>query len=57
MSSRQQTESDSDEKPYIWFSMGIDYSSPYIHSTTVLCDTDSNILCLHRALHCAQLHG
>ena len=25
--------------PYIWFSMGIDHSNPYIHSTTVLCDT------------------
>ena len=23
---------------YIWFSMGIDHSNPYIHSTTVLCD-------------------
>ena len=23
---------------YTWFSMGIDHSSPYIHSTTVLCD-------------------
>ena len=26
------------EYPYIWFSMGIDHSNPYIHSTTVLCD-------------------
>ena len=25
--------------PYIWFSIGIDHSNPYIHSTTVLCDT------------------
>ena len=24
-SSRQQTESESDKKPYIWFSMGIDH--------------------------------
>ena len=23
----------------MWFSMGIDHSNPYIHSTTVLCDT------------------
>ena len=37
-SSRYQTESESDEKPYIWFSMGIDHSNPYIHSTTLLCD-------------------
>ena len=22
----------------LWFSMGIDHSNPYIHSTTVLCD-------------------
>ena len=26
------------ENAYIWFSMGIDHSNPYIHSTTVLCD-------------------
>ena len=22
----------------IWFSMGVDYNNPYIHSTSVLCD-------------------
>ena len=27
-----------EQNPYIWFSMGIDHSNPYIHSTTVLCD-------------------
>ena len=35
---KEQTENESDEKPYIWFSMGIDLSNPYIHRTTVLCD-------------------
>ena len=33
-----QIESENEECPYIWFSMGIDHSNPYIHSTTVLCD-------------------
>ena len=27
------------QNPYIWFSMGIHHSNPYIHSTTVLCDS------------------
>ena len=34
-----QIESENEEYPYIWFSMGIDHSNPYIHSTTILCDT------------------
>ena len=33
------------KKSYIWFSMGIDHSNPYIHSTTILCD--ANRLCMH----------
>ena len=33
-----QIESENEEYPYIWFSMGIDHSNPYIHSTTILCD-------------------
>ena len=32
--------SENEQNPYIWFSMGIDHSNPYIHSTTVLCDKD-----------------
>ena len=32
-------ESENEEYPYIWLSMGIDHSNPYIHSTTILCDT------------------
>ena len=31
-------ESENEEYPYIWFTMGIDHSNPYIHNTTVLCD-------------------
>ena len=33
-------ESENEQNPYniIWFSMGIDHSNPYIHSTIVLCD-------------------
>ena len=27
-----QIESENEEYPYIWFSMGIDHSNPYIHS-------------------------
>ena len=30
------------QNPYIWFSIGIDHSNPYIHSTTVLCDKTTN---------------
>ena len=33
-----QIKSENEQNPYIWFSMGIDHSNPYIHSTTVLCD-------------------
>ena len=33
-----QIESENEQNPYIWFSIGIDHSNPYIHSTTVLCD-------------------
>ena len=28
---------------YIWFLMGIDYSNPYTHSTTVLCDNSCRV--------------
>ena len=41
-----------DEKPYIWFSMGIDHSNPYIHSTTVLCD-----ICLYLLTSVMDLKG
>ena len=34
-----QIESENEQNPYIWFSVEIDHSNPYIHSTTVLCDT------------------
>ena len=34
-----QIECENEQNPYIWFLMGIDHSNPYIHSTTVLCDT------------------
>ena len=35
---QHQIESENEEYPYICFSMGIDHSNPYIHSTTILCD-------------------
>ena len=36
-------ESENDEYPYIWFSMGIDHSNPYINSTTIPCDACTDI--------------
>ena len=44
-----QIESENEEYPYIWFSMGIDHSNPYIHSTTVLCDNCNNDECIKSA--------
>ena len=35
---KSQIESENEQYPSIWFSMGKDHSNPYIH-TTVLCDT------------------
>ena len=32
-----QIESENEQIPSIWFSMGIDHSNPFIHSTTLLC--------------------
>ena len=31
----------------IWFSMGIEHSNPYVHSTTVLCDYSMAIVQMH----------
>ena len=35
--SQLQIESENKQYSYIWFTMGIDQSNPYIHSTIVLC--------------------